>query len=93
MDEEFVDRSCLRKGEYVDYFEVGHNFVAFYLDCGQLGQADEKTAVHSRIITSPIGAHRLSIILGKALQEYGRRFGPLRDESGADVKEAGTNEF
>lgn len=93
MAEEFIDRSLLRKGEYVDYFEVGHNFVAFYLDCGQVGQMDEKTAVHSRIITSPVGAKRLARVLERALHEYARRFGTIRDEDGTTANGSDAHEL
>ncbi len=82
MDHEDIDRSYLGKGEYANYFEVGHDFVAFYLDCGQVGAADERTKVYNRIITSPIGARRLVRVLWKALNEYSRRFGDIRDEEG-----------
>lgn len=92
MAEDLTDRSALRKGEYVDYFEVGHNFVAFYLDCGQVGQLDEKTAVHSRFITSPVGAKRLAKVLDRALEEYARRFGVIRNEDGAAENGSDTHE-
>jgi hypothetical protein len=82
MDHEDIDRSSLGKGEYANYFEVGHDFVAFYLDCGQVGVADQRTKVYNRIITSPIGAKRLVNVLWKALNEYSRRFGDIRDEEG-----------
>lgn len=82
MDHEDIDRSYLSKGEYANYFEVGHDFVAFYLDCGQVGAEHEKTKVYNRIITSPIGARRLVTVLWNALNEYSRRFGEIRDEAG-----------
>jgi hypothetical protein len=82
MDDENVDRSHLEKGEYANYFEVGHDFVAFFVDCGQAGQGVQGTKLYSRIITSPIGAQQLWLILSKALGEYTRRFGAIRDEQG-----------
>ena len=85
MEHEAIDRSNLGKGEYANYFEVGHDFVAFYLDCGQVGAEHEKTKVYNRIITSPIGASRLVKVLWKALNEYSRRFGDIRDEVGEVV--------
>ncbi|WP_447602796.1 DUF3467 domain-containing protein [Nitrospira sp. Nam80] len=93
MGSEDVDRSQLAKGEYANYFEVGHDFVAFYVDCGQVGHSDQKTSVYNRIITSPIGAQRLSIILTKAIQEYRHRFGGIRNEDGMIAKEENPNEF
>jgi hypothetical protein len=82
MEEENVDRSHLEKGEYANYFEVGHDFVAFFVDCGQAGHDVQGTKLYSRIITSPIGAQQLSTILARALREYRRRFGAIRDEQG-----------
>jgi hypothetical protein len=82
MEDENVDRSRLEKGEYANYFEVGHDFVAFFVDCGQAGQGVQRTKLYNRIITSPIGAQQLSVVLSKALREYTRRFGPIRDEQG-----------
>ena len=82
MTHEPVDRSHLGKGEYANYFEVGHDFVAFYLDCGQAGSRDENTRVYSRIITTPVGACRLAGVLAVALCKYARLFGPIRDEDG-----------
>jgi hypothetical protein len=89
MAEEDVDWSQLGTGEYANYFLVEHDFVAFYLDCGQLGNNEQKTKVYSRIITTPVGALRLLDILSNALAEYRRRFGEIRDESGMIVLEGG----
>ena len=82
MEDENVDRTHLEKGEYANYFEVGHDFVAFFVDCGQAGHGVQSTKLYNRIITSPIGAQQLSIVLSKALREYTRRFGAIRDEQG-----------
>ena len=82
MDETKVDRSHLGKGEYANYFEVGHDFVAFYLDCGQVGADNKTMRVYNRIITSPVCAKRLVKVLENALDEYFLRFGQIRDEGG-----------
>jgi hypothetical protein len=82
-----IDRSNLGKGEYANYFEVGHDFVAFFVDCGQLGYEFESTKVYSRIITSPLGALRLVGVLAQALCKYGQSFGPIRDESGEVLRQ------
>lgn len=80
MDHEDIDRSNLGKGEYVNYFEVAHDFVSFYVNFGQ--SVDARTLVYYRIITSPIGARRLAEALGKQLNEYSSSFGEIRDEEG-----------
>jgi Protein of unknown function (DUF3467) len=89
MAEEDVDWSHLGTGEYANYFLVEHDFVAFYLDCGQLGNSEQKTKVYRRIIMTPVGARRLFDILRDALAEYKRRFGEIRDENGMIVSEGG----
>jgi hypothetical protein len=85
MAEDDVDWSQLSAGEYANYFVVEHDFVAFYLDCGQLGNNEQKNKVYTRIITTPVGARRLLSILSDALAEYKRRFGDIRDENGMIV--------
>lgn len=83
MDHENIDRSWLGKDEYENDFEVGRDYVSFYLHCGQIGAVDETTAVYNHIIiTSPLGARRLMKMLSQALDEYARRFGEIRDEEG-----------
>jgi hypothetical protein len=85
IDEDNADRSQLGKGEYASYFEVGSDYVSFYVDCGQVGQKDQPNRLYSRIITSPIGAQRLLATLSKALKAYAVRFGVIRDETGMPV--------
>ncbi len=83
MEDKQIDRSNLGKGEYADFFQVWHDFVAFYLDYGQVGSKDdEKVKVHNRIITSPLGARLLVSALWDALNDYSRRFGDIRDQEG-----------
>ena len=78
-----VDRSQLGKGEYADYFEVGHDFVAFYLDLGQQAiPTEEITTVYSRIVTSPIGAISLLGVLAEALCAYARTYHAYPDDKG-----------
>jgi hypothetical protein len=78
-----VDRSQLGKGEYADYFEVGHDFVAFYLDLGQQAiPAEEITRVYSRIVTSPIGAISLLGVLAEALCAYAHTYHAYADDKG-----------
>jgi len=78
-----VDRSQLGKGEYADYFEVGHDFVAFYLDLGQQAiPTDEITRVYSRIVTSPIGAINLLGVLAEALCAYADTYHSYLDDKG-----------
>lgn len=84
-DDDSTDRSQLRLGKYASYFEVGSDYVTFYVDCGQVGQQDQPNRLYNRIITSPIGAQRLLATLAKALRAYKARFGAIRDEGGIPV--------
>lgn len=78
-----IDRSHLRKGEYADYFEVGHDFVAFYVDLGQQAiPTEEITTVYSRIVTSPFGAINLLGVLAEALCAYARTYHAYADDKG-----------
>lgn len=78
-----IDRSQLGKGEYADYFEVGHDFVAFYVDLGQQANPTEEiTTVYSRIVTSPIGAINLLGVLADALCAYARTYHAYADDKG-----------
>lgn len=85
QDDDTADRSQLRLGKYASYFEVGSDYVTFYVDCGQVGQKDQPNRLYNRIITSPIGAQRLLATLAKALRAYKVRFGVIRDEAGVPV--------
>lgn len=81
-----VDRSHLGRAEYADYFEVGHDFVAFYVDWGQQSVYEEEmTTVYSRIVTSPLGAVSLIGVLAKALCAYARTYGAFPDDKGRVV--------
>jgi hypothetical protein len=51
----------------------------------------QSTKLYNRIITSPIGAQQLLVVLSKALREYTRRFGAIRDEQGM-ISPAGERE-
>lgn len=78
-----VDRSHLGKGEYADYFEVGNDYVAFYVDCGQQGfYKGETTKVYTRIATSPFGAINLLGVLARALCEYAMTYRVFCDDNG-----------
>ena len=78
-----VDRSLRAKGEYADYFEVGHDFVAFYVDSGQQASGDQdRHRVYSRIVTSPLGAINLLGVLAQALCEYARTYRAFPDDKG-----------
>jgi hypothetical protein len=90
--DEHVDRVPLGKGDYADFFEVLHDYVAFYVDCGQAGSADQCARVFNRIITTPIGAYNLADVLQRALRQYLERFGAIRNEAGVIVRRADRNE-
>jgi hypothetical protein len=68
------------RGQYANYFVIGHNVSEFVLDFGQAYAADEPDAtehidVHTRLITSPVSARALSRMLRESLASWDRAYG------------------
>jgi hypothetical protein len=72
------------EGRYANYFEIGHNAFEFLLDFGQLYFEDPEASLHTRIVTSPVYAKRLSGVLQQALSQYEASFGRVADENEAE---------
>jgi hypothetical protein len=68
--------SPTREGKYTNCFQIGHNAFEFLLEFGQ-SYADQPELMHTRLVTSPAFAARLSELLVEALSEYESRFGPI----------------
>ena len=71
------------EGRYVNYFEIGHNAFEFILNFGQFYDGEAEATQHTRIVTSPVYAKRLSGVLQRALSQYEASYGRV-----ADVDEA-----
>lgn len=69
-----IDKSELRKWEYANYFEVGHNAFEFFF---HFGQGDDRVKIYTRIATNPIAARQLFELLQGALDKYAQDFGPI----------------
>jgi hypothetical protein len=69
------------EGRYANYFEIGHNAFEFLLDFGQLYFEDPDGCMHTRIITNPIFARRLSYSLNQALAQYEQTHGLILAEA------------
>jgi hypothetical protein len=60
---------------YANNFEVGHNAFEFMI---AFGFAHEDAVVwHGRVVSGPVPAKLLHDLLGRALEEYERAFGPV----------------
>ena len=73
------DRAPAREGKYTNCFQIGHNAFEFLLEFGQ-SYADQTEFMHTRLVTSPLFAARLSQLLTEALSQYQARFGPISFE-------------
>jgi len=68
--------SEIREGKYTNCFQIGHNAFEFLLEFGQ-SHSDQTEFMHTRLVTSPAFAARLSQLLLEALSQYQARFGPI----------------
>jgi hypothetical protein len=68
------------EGRYANYFTVGHNPVEFVFDFGQFFPEGETPYWHTRIITSPTYASRLSRMMLESLAQYEQQYGRIRGE-------------
>jgi hypothetical protein len=72
------------EGRYANYFKVGYNAFEFLLDFGQFYPEGKEVQLHTRIITSPIYAKALLVILRGSIDEYEQSFGVISQEEGAE---------
>jgi hypothetical protein len=70
------NRTAVREGKYTNCFQIGHNAFEFLLEFGQ-SYSDQAEFMHTRLVTSPLYAARLSQLLTEALTQYETRFGPI----------------
>ena len=79
------------EGRYVNYFEIGHNAFEVLLDFGQFYEGEAEATQHTRIVTSPVYAKRLSGLLQQAIRQYEASYGRVVDldeeEAAADRRE------
>ena len=68
------------RGQYANYFKIGHNAFEFIFDFGQLYNGGMEAHVHTRIVTSPFYAKELLAMLREAVEQYEQSFGALPKE-------------
>ncbi len=68
------------EARYANHFRVGHNAFEFIIEFGQFYEGNHEAHVHSRLVTSPVYAKELHMILGDSIQNYEIDFGPIKDD-------------
>lgn len=68
------------KGQYANYFKIGHNAFEFVFDFGQFYVDDGMARFHTRIISSPDRAKALSNLLRECVARYESDFGGIEEE-------------
>lgn len=77
--EKLEPRSNPSEGKYTNSFQIGHNAFEFLLEFGQ-SYADQTDVMHTRLVTSPVFAARLSRLLAEAVTSYEAKFGPISSD-------------
>ena len=68
------------KGQYANYYKVGHNAFGFVIDFGQMYEDNDKPQFHTRIVTSPVSAKELLQLLSDSIDDYERHYRKISDE-------------
>lgn len=64
------------KGQYANYFQIGHNAFEFVIDFGQFYQENHEPRFHTRIITTPDYAKALLEALRDSITRHEQTFMP-----------------
>jgi hypothetical protein len=70
------------KGQYANYFKVGHNAFEFVIDFGQYFSRNKTAHVHSRIVTGPIYAKSLLETLRRSIERHEKMYGSIDKDEG-----------
>ena len=65
------------KEEYTNFVHIGHNAFEFLLEFGESDADGENDVPHTRLVTNPVFAVRLAMLLRQAIAQYERRFGSI----------------
>ena len=65
------------KGEYTNFVHIGHNAFEFLLEFGESYADGESDVPHTRLVSNPVFAVRLSLLLRQAIEQYEHRFGSI----------------
>jgi hypothetical protein len=74
-----MERSELLSAKYANYFQAGQNSTEFVIDFGQLYSDEAVPFFHTRIVTSPVYAKKLLLLLQESLAQHEADFGPVRE--------------
>ena len=67
----------IEKGVYVNQAIIGHSQKEFIIDLGLLVPPGNKIKIQSRVITNPIDAKILYLLLKENIEKYENRFGTI----------------
>ena len=67
----------IEKGVYVNQAIIGHSQKEFIIDLGLLVPPGNKIKIQSRVITNPIDAKILYLLLKENIEKYENRFGNI----------------
>ena len=67
----------IEKGVYVNQAIIGHSQKEFIIDLGFLAPPGNKIKIQSRVITNPIDAKILYLLLKENIEKYEQRFGAI----------------
>jgi hypothetical protein len=78
---------CAPEARYVNYFEVGHNAHEFIFDLGQYHPEQMVAQLHLRVVTGPVYAKLLSLMLSAAIERHECEHGVI-ETAGSDPEAA-----
>jgi hypothetical protein len=81
-----IDRE-VEGGVYINQTIIGHSQKEFIIDLGLLVPPGNKIKVQSRIITNPIDAKILYLLLKENIEKYEQRFGVIPVQKTSPQKE------
>lgn len=82
MDKEHKEGSqgAQLEGKYANNFRIGHNALEFIIEFGQVYEGLKQINFHTRIITNPIYAKELAIVLSQSIEKYELSHGLILNE-------------
>ena len=82
---DFTPVEALEVKLYANYFEVGHNAFEFLIDFGQFQPESGSVSMHNRIVTGPVHAKLLTILLTEAIARFEAEHGVITDLAAPEI--------
>jgi hypothetical protein len=80
VDSKHEDVQCGKpEGRYANFFEIGYNAAEVVLDFGQSYANIELPSFHTRIVTAPMYAKQLMMLMQESIARYEAAYGPVSD--------------